>query len=66
MLQATFGYYQSTAAGAIVSGFLKNHPDYNPRLKAKILQQLILPVRNDYRHSKVNKTGYFKAKWIYE
>lgn len=37
-LQATFGYYQSTAASAIVSGFLKNHPDYNPRLKAKILQ----------------------------
>ena len=37
-LQATFGYYQSTAAAAIVSEFLKNHPDYNPRLKAKILQ----------------------------
>lgn len=37
-LQATFGYYQSTTAAAIVSAFLKNHPDYNPRLKAKILQ----------------------------
>ncbi|RAJ35482.1 M1 family metallopeptidase [Pedobacter cryoconitis] len=37
-LQATFGYYQSAAAAGIVRDFLKNHPDYNPRLKAKILQ----------------------------
>ncbi|TCC96450.1 M1 family metallopeptidase [Pedobacter hiemivivus] len=37
-LQATFGYYQSAEAATIVTDFLKNHPDYNPKLKAKILQ----------------------------
>jgi len=37
-LQATFGTYQCKEAAAIVSEFLKDHPDYNPRLKAKILQ----------------------------
>jgi aminopeptidase N len=37
-LQATFGSYQYKEAADIVSRFLKNHPDYNPRLKAKILQ----------------------------
>ncbi|QNK63783.1 aminopeptidase [Pedobacter sp. PAMC26386] len=37
-LQATFGTYRSKEAMAIVNGFLKSHPDYNPRLKAKILQ----------------------------
>ncbi|MGY0036976.1 hypothetical protein [Pedobacter sp. NJ-S-72] len=37
-LQATFGTYQSKAAATIVTEFLKNHPDYSPRLKAKILQ----------------------------
>lgn len=37
-LQATLGYYQSPEAAAIVTGFLKNHPNYNPKLKAKLLQ----------------------------
>jgi len=37
-LQATFGYYQSAEAAAIVQDFLKKHPDYNPKLRAKILQ----------------------------
>jgi aminopeptidase N len=37
-LQATFGYYQSAEALQIVKGFLIAHPNYNPRLKAKILQ----------------------------
>ncbi|MNJ98254.1 Aminopeptidase N [compost metagenome] len=37
-LQATLGYYQSAEAAAIVNDFLKNHPNYNPKLKAKILQ----------------------------
>jgi aminopeptidase N len=37
-LQATFGSYQSTEAADTVREFLKEHPDYNPKLKAKILQ----------------------------
>lgn len=37
-LQATFGNYQSNEAAVIVREFLKSHPNYNPRLKAKILQ----------------------------
>jgi aminopeptidase N len=37
-LQATLGYYQSAEAAEIVNEFLKSHPDYNPKLKAKILQ----------------------------
>ncbi|WEK20557.1 MAG: M1 family aminopeptidase [Candidatus Pedobacter colombiensis] len=37
-LQATFGYYQTAEAAAIVTNFLKSHPNYNPKLKAKILQ----------------------------
>jgi aminopeptidase N len=37
-LGATLGPYQSKEAAAIVRNFLKAHPSYNPRLKAKILQ----------------------------
>ena len=37
-LQATLGSYQSTAAANYVREFLKAHPNYNPRLKAKIQQ----------------------------
>ncbi|WP_316823474.1 M1 family aminopeptidase [Pedobacter gandavensis] len=37
-LQSTFSYYQSEEAAKIVTDFLKAHPDYNPKLKAKILQ----------------------------
>jgi aminopeptidase N len=37
-LQATLGTYQSAEATQIVRDFLAVHPDYNPRLKAKILQ----------------------------
>ena len=37
-LQATFGSYQAPEAAIVVREFLKNHPDYNPKLKAKVLQ----------------------------
>jgi aminopeptidase N len=37
-LQASFGYYRSASAAALVRDFLKAHPGYNPKLKAKILQ----------------------------
>jgi aminopeptidase N len=37
-LQVSFGYYQTASAAAIVRRFLKAHPDYPPKLKAKILQ----------------------------
>lgn len=37
-LQSTFSNYQSTEAVQVVTDFLKAHPDYNPKLKAKILQ----------------------------
>ncbi|MEJ2879878.1 M1 family metallopeptidase [Pedobacter sp. GR22-6] len=37
-LQSTFGSYQSTTAAQTVGEFLQQHPDYNPKLKAKILQ----------------------------
>ena len=37
-LQASFGYYQTASVARIVSDFLQRHPDYNPKLKAKILQ----------------------------
>lgn len=37
-LGATFGNYQNAEAYAIVTDFLKEHPNYNPKLKAKILQ----------------------------
>ncbi|WP_210463060.1 M1 family metallopeptidase [Rufibacter roseolus] len=37
-LSATFGSYQSPAAAATIRTFLQAHPNYNPKLKAKILQ----------------------------
>ena len=37
-LTATFSYYQSAEAAGIVSHFLNTHPDYHPKLKAKLLQ----------------------------
>lgn len=37
-LEATFQAYHSDEAIAIVNDFLTEHPDYNPMLKAKILQ----------------------------
>ncbi|MCJ8163421.1 M1 family aminopeptidase [Pontibacter sp. E15-1] len=37
-LQATFGGYQTTTAAETVREFLAEHPNYNPKLKAKILQ----------------------------
>jgi aminopeptidase N len=37
-LQASFGYYRTPAAAALVRQFLQTHPGYNPKLKAKILQ----------------------------
>ncbi|MBF9236241.1 aminopeptidase [Hymenobacter sp. BT683] len=37
-LQATLGGYQSPAAASTVRTFLQAHPDYNPKLRAKLLQ----------------------------
>ena len=37
-LQASFSYYRTASAAAVVRQFLAAHPDYNPKLKAKILQ----------------------------
>jgi len=37
-LQASFGWCRTTAETKIVRNFLAKHPDYNPKLKAKILQ----------------------------
>ncbi len=37
-LRATLGNYQSYEAGEIVRDFLDEHPNFNPRLKAKLLQ----------------------------
>lgn len=37
-LQAIFSYYQSAEAAQVVRDFLKQNPDYNPKLKTKILQ----------------------------
>ena len=37
-LQASLGWYQTATAAAVVRNFLKAHPDYNPMLRAKILQ----------------------------
>jgi len=37
-LQASFGWCRTPAEAQIVRDFLMVHPDYNPRLKAKILQ----------------------------
>ncbi|MDB5115640.1 MAG: aminopeptidase [Mucilaginibacter sp.] len=39
-LQATFNWYQTPTAAATVRKFLKDHPGYNPKLKAKILQSV--------------------------
>lgn len=37
-LQSILGYYQDPAAAEVVHQFLKCHPGYNPKLKAKLLQ----------------------------
>ena len=37
-LEATFGSYQSAAAIKVVNDFLSAYPNYNPKLRAKILQ----------------------------
>lgn len=37
-LQATFGNYQTPTAARTVRSFLNAHPQYNPQLRAKILQ----------------------------
>lgn len=37
-LQASFSYYQTPAAATVVRRFLRLHPEYNSKLKAKILQ----------------------------
>ncbi len=37
-LQTTLSFYHSPEAASIVNDFLKQHPDYNPKLRAKLLQ----------------------------
>ncbi|EJF08277.1 aminopeptidase [Pontibacter sp. BAB1700] len=37
-LQSTFSHYQTPTAAATIRTFLTEHPDYNPKLKGKILQ----------------------------
>jgi aminopeptidase N len=37
-LQATFGSYQSPTAARTVRAFIAKNPNYNPKLKAKLLQ----------------------------
>jgi aminopeptidase N len=37
-LQASFSSYQDKQAMQVISDFLTSHPNYNPKLKAKILQ----------------------------
>jgi aminopeptidase N len=37
-LQACLGWYHTATAAAVVRNFLRQHPDYNPKLRAKILQ----------------------------
>jgi aminopeptidase N len=37
-LQASFSYYQTPTAASGVRNFIKTHPDYNPKLRAKIWQ----------------------------
>lgn len=37
-LQAILSNYQSAEAASVVTGFLKAYPNYNPKLKAKLLQ----------------------------
>ncbi|WP_439883236.1 M1 family metallopeptidase [Pontibacter sp. MBLB2868] len=37
-LNSTFGAYQTPAAATVVRSFLQQNPDYNQKLKAKILQ----------------------------
>ncbi|NDK57466.1 M1 family metallopeptidase [Pontibacter fetidus] len=37
-LNATFGSYHTPAAATIVRTFLQEHPNYNPKLRGKILQ----------------------------
>jgi len=37
-LQASLGWYRTRTAAAMVRDFLQRHPNYNPKLKAKILQ----------------------------
>jgi aminopeptidase N len=50
-LQATLGWYQTGTAAVVVRQFLQEHADYNPKLKAKILQA----ADNLYRAEKLVK-----------
>jgi aminopeptidase N len=54
-LQATFGYYQTSEAAAVVKSFLKSHPMYNEKLKAKILQATDLLFRAERLVGKYNE-----------
>jgi aminopeptidase N len=50
-LSATFGSYQTKEAWQVVQQFLLKHPNYNPKLKTKILQT----TDNLYRAQKLLK-----------
>jgi len=49
-LQASFGWCRTASETKIVRNFLEKHPDYNPKLKAKILQA----TDNLFRAEKLN------------
>ena len=53
-LKSTFGYYQTPQAAAVVRNFLKSHPRYNKKLKAKILQATDLLFRAERLVGKYN------------
>src|SRR5258708_11754325 len=50
-LQASFAWYRTGTAAATVRRFLQQHPDYNPKLKAQILQ----PTDNLFRAERLAK-----------
>ncbi|MBS1664043.1 MAG: aminopeptidase [Bacteroidetes bacterium] len=49
-LQAGFGWCRTSSEIKIVRNFLEKHPDYNPKLKAKILQATDLLFRTERVH----------------
>jgi aminopeptidase N len=53
-LQSTLGSYQTPSAAVTVRSFLQAHPDYNPRLQAKIRQA----ADDLFRAEKILKTRY--------
>jgi aminopeptidase N len=52
-LQASFAWYRSEFAAVTVRNFLKDHPDYNPKLRAKVLQAADNLLRLQSRHRRI-------------